>query len=139
MFVNVTNVEQSAQWYQRVLGMRRVDYGQGADHSRTAMLFGEQRVNLRSVAVSTQEWFTADHDAAGRDDLCFLSPLAFQRQMRLLEARQLLSTGGRSVSSVAFSVGYISPSQFSREYKGMFGTSPVADLTSPEAKTAVRR
>jgi AraC-like DNA-binding protein len=103
------------------------------------MLFGEQRVNLRSVAVSKQELFTADHDAAGSDDLCFLSPLAFQHQMRLLEARKLLSTGGRSVSSVAFSVGYISPSQFSREYKGMFGTSPVADLTSPEAKTAVRR
>ncbi|WP_448780693.1 AraC family transcriptional regulator N-terminal domain-containing protein [Agrobacterium sp. CG674] len=67
------------------------------------------------------------------------SPLVFQRQMRLLEARQLLSTGGISVSSVAFSVGYVSPSQFSREYKSMFGTPPVSDLTSSEIRAAVRR
>lgn len=56
------------------------------------------------------------------------SPLAFQRQMRLLEARQLLATGGVSVSRVAYSVGYVSPSQFSREYKGMFGVPPARDL-----------
>lgn len=67
------------------------------------------------------------------------SPLAFQRQMRLLEARQLLSAGGASVSSVAFSVGYVSPSQFSREYKSLFGTPPVSDLTSSEIRAAVRR
>lgn len=56
------------------------------------------------------------------------SPLAFQRQMRLLRARQLLAAGGISVSKVAFSVGYVSPSQFSREYKSMFGTPPANDL-----------
>ncbi|NLR98079.1 AraC family transcriptional regulator [Rhizobium sp. P38BS-XIX] len=56
------------------------------------------------------------------------SPLAFQRQMRLLEARQLLAAGGLSVAKVAFSVGYVSPSQFSREYKSMFGTPPANDL-----------
>lgn len=56
------------------------------------------------------------------------SPLAFQRRMRLLEARKLLSAGGANVSSVAYDVGYQSASQFSREYKGVFGTSPVADL-----------
>lgn len=55
------------------------------------------------------------------------SPLAFQRQMRLLEARQLLVSGGLSVSKVAFTVGYVSPSQFSREYKSMFGTPPAED------------
>lgn len=61
------------------------------------------------------------------------SPLAFQRQMRLLEARQLLATGGVSVSRVALSVGYISPSQFSREYKGMFGVPPANDLKRSKA------
>ncbi|UHS59964.1 VOC family protein [Agrobacterium vaccinii] len=73
LVVNVTDAERSAQWYQRVLGMRRLDYGQDPDHPRTAMLFGHQRINLRPIAVSKQEWFTADHDAAGSDDLCFLT------------------------------------------------------------------
>ncbi|MEP7456545.1 AraC family transcriptional regulator [Phyllobacterium sp. SB3] len=56
------------------------------------------------------------------------SPLAFQRHMRLLEARKLLSAGNTNVSRVAYDVGYASPSQFSREYKSRFGTAPVADL-----------
>ncbi|SFA73183.1 AraC-type DNA-binding protein [Rhizobium sp. NFR07] len=56
------------------------------------------------------------------------SPLAFQRHMRLLEARKLLSAGSTNVSRVAYEVGYASPSQFSREYKSMFGSAPVVDL-----------
>lgn len=56
------------------------------------------------------------------------SPLAFQRQMRLQAARKLLAGGGANVTRVAYEVGYFSPSQFSREYKSMFGSSPVADL-----------
>jgi AraC-like DNA-binding protein len=55
------------------------------------------------------------------------SPLALQRQIRLLEARKLLTAGKGSISKVAFDVGYLSPSQFSREYKTMFGNAPVAD------------
>ncbi|PYE41368.1 AraC-like DNA-binding protein [Rhizobium sp. PP-F2F-G20b] len=56
------------------------------------------------------------------------SPLAFQRHIRLLEARKLLTAGNTNVSSVAYEVGYASPSQFSREYKAMFDTAPVSDL-----------
>lgn len=56
------------------------------------------------------------------------SPLAFQRQMRLLEARKLLAAGGMAVERVAYEIGYQSPSQFSREYKSMFGNAPLADL-----------
>lgn len=56
------------------------------------------------------------------------SPLAFQRHMRLLEARKLLAAGSTNVARVAFEVGYQSPSQFSREYKSMFGSSPITDL-----------
>lgn len=56
------------------------------------------------------------------------SPIAFQRHVRLLEARKLLMSGGANVSSAAFAVGYLSTSQFSREYKRMFGASPVSDL-----------
>jgi AraC-like DNA-binding protein len=56
------------------------------------------------------------------------SPLALQRKMRLLEARKLLGRHDASVTAVGFEVGYLSPSQFSREYKSMFGVPPRADL-----------
>jgi len=56
------------------------------------------------------------------------SPLAFQKQMRLQEARlRLLTESGTSVASVAFAVGYESPSQFSREYARQFGIPPGKD------------
>ncbi|MBN9416454.1 hypothetical protein ABS71_01960 [bacterium SCN 62-11] len=56
-----------------------------------------------------------------------LSPLVYQQQIRLLEARRLLVTGVSNVTEVAFAVGYASSSQFSREYKRMFGTPPLDD------------
>ncbi|KAK0360570.1 hypothetical protein LTR94_026789 [Friedmanniomyces endolithicus] len=64
------------------------------------------------------------------------SPLAFQRQMRLLEARRLLASGGVSVSKVAFEAGYVSPSQFSREYKSLFGEPPAATRSRATAGLA---
>ncbi|MGF7146462.1 AraC-like DNA-binding protein [Sphingomonas zeicaulis] len=67
------------------------------------------------------------------------SPLAFQRHMRLLEARRLLAAGTANVERVAYAVGYQSPSQFSREYKAMFGNAPVADLQRGGVVKAVVR
>lgn len=56
-----------------------------------------------------------------------LSPVQYQKRIRLLQARKLLVTGGRNVASAAFDVGYESPSQFSREYARAFGLSPARD------------
>lgn len=56
------------------------------------------------------------------------TPLQFQKDLRLLEARRLLMAGSHNVSSAAFSVGYESPTQFSREYARKFGTPPRADM-----------
>jgi AraC-like DNA-binding protein len=64
------------------------------------------------------------------------SPLAFQRQVRLLAARRRLSAGGISISQVAYAAGYASPSQFSREYKYLFGVAPSADLARGEQHPA---
>jgi len=50
--------------------------------------------------------------------------LQYLKELRLLEARQLLKTGGASVTTAAFDVGYESPSQFSREYARKFGVVP---------------
>ena len=57
-----------------------------------------------------------------------LAPLQFQKQLRLQEARRLLMTGEVDAGSAAFRVGYESPSQFSREYRRMFGAPPIRDL-----------
>lgn len=56
-----------------------------------------------------------------------MSPLQYQKQVRLLEARKLLMSGGVEAASVAYEVGYESPSQFSREYRRLFGASPIQD------------
>lgn len=53
-----------------------------------------------------------------------LSPVQFQKQMRLLEAQRLLVTEGVNAEDAAYRVGYQSASQFSREYTRMFGASP---------------
>ncbi len=60
------------------------------------------------------------------------SPLAYQRYLRLLEARRLLLSGTAAVTTTAFTVGYASPSQFSREYKRMFGECPMRDVKPRE-------
>lgn len=56
-----------------------------------------------------------------------LSPLQFQKQLRLIEARRLMTSEGASASSAAFSVGYESVQQFTREYRRMFGLPPGKD------------
>jgi AraC-like DNA-binding protein len=55
------------------------------------------------------------------------TPLQYQKDLRLLEARRRLASGGISVSGAAFAVGYESPTQFSREYARRFGTPPSAE------------
>jgi AraC-like DNA-binding protein len=56
-----------------------------------------------------------------------MSPLQYQKHVRLQEARRLLIAEGQDAATAAFHVGYASPSQFSREYVRAFGTSPRAD------------
>lgn len=57
-----------------------------------------------------------------------MSPIQFQKQMRLQEARRLLLAESTDAADVAFRVGYESPSQFSREYSRMFGSPPREDI-----------
>ena len=74
LVANVTNVEVSAEWYQRVLGMGRKDLDPGhGRQKRISLLFGNQKINLRPVAADKQERVTADHEEAGSEDLCFLT------------------------------------------------------------------
>ncbi|HOV05276.1 MAG TPA: AraC family transcriptional regulator [Kaistiaceae bacterium] len=55
------------------------------------------------------------------------TPLQYQKQLRLMEARRLIVDTGSPVSNAAFAVGYESPNQFSRDYARRFGTAPRDD------------
>jgi AraC-like DNA-binding protein len=57
-----------------------------------------------------------------------MSPIQFQKQLRLQEARHLLLTEAADAADVTFRVGYESPSQFSREYSRLFGLPPKEDI-----------
>ena len=57
-----------------------------------------------------------------------LSPLQFQKQLRLIEARRLMLSEGMNASSAAYAVGYESVPQFNREYARMFGLPPVRSM-----------
>jgi AraC-like DNA-binding protein len=68
--------------------------------------------------------------------LTSMTPLQYQKQLRLLEARRLMASGEVNVSHAAFEVGYESPSQFSREYARMFGSPPKRDATELKSLAA---
>ena len=74
LVINVADVQRSAAWYHRILGMeiKVFDPGQGKA-PRTSLTFGQQKINLRPLGTDKVEWFTADHETAGSDDLCFLT------------------------------------------------------------------
>jgi AraC-type DNA-binding domain-containing proteins len=67
-------------------------------------------------------------------EITTMSPLQFQKQLRLQEARQLMLSTDIDVADAAFRVGYESPSQFSREYSRMFGCSPREDIKRLRAR-----
>jgi catechol 2,3-dioxygenase-like lactoylglutathione lyase family enzyme len=88
LVVQVSDLETSAKWYGRVLGMTREDVPPAPGKPpRTAMRFGRQKINLRPIATSKEDWFTADHEAAGSEDLCFLTDATPDEVVRHLRAQ----------------------------------------------------
>jgi AraC-like DNA-binding protein len=68
--------------------------------------------------------------------LTSLSPLQYQKQLRLQQARRLMLAEGLDAAAAAHQVGYESPSQFSREYRRLFGTPPRSDMAQWRAPLA---
>lgn len=83
--LNVRDVEASAAWYAKVLGMQREDFASRTG-TRVAMRFGRQKINLRPIDADTAAWFTGEHPAAGSDDLCFISSQTPDQVVAHLEA-----------------------------------------------------
>lgn len=70
LVITCRDVEISASWYQRVLGMEREEFG---PHRRTSLRFGGQKINLRPISATQEGWFTgAAGGVPGTDDLCFV-------------------------------------------------------------------
>ena len=102
------------------------------------------------------DWLKLNYDAALRVDelaarvqmsaatfhhhfrqLTAMSPLQYQKWLRLNEARRLMLNEHLDVSSAAFKVGYESPSQFSREYRRLFGVPPKRDIAALRGNAAI--
>jgi catechol 2,3-dioxygenase-like lactoylglutathione lyase family enzyme len=84
LVITCRDVEISASWYQRVLGMDREEFG---PHRRTSLRFGGQKINLRPVTASQEEWFTgAAGGVPGTDDLCFVVTMKAEQVAEYLKA-----------------------------------------------------
>jgi catechol 2,3-dioxygenase-like lactoylglutathione lyase family enzyme len=73
--LNCNDVDATAAWYERVLGMTRANFGPS---NRIALSFGNQKINLRPVGALADdpEWVTGIVEAAGSEDLCFITEAA---------------------------------------------------------------
>jgi AraC-like DNA-binding protein len=112
-------------------GMLRSLIRHDSNASAIARAIGHIRDDIRSpIAVpdlARQVGMSASSFHKHFKAITSTTPLQYQKEIRLLEARRLLTTGGAKVTAVAFDVGYESPSQFSREYARKFGVSPSRD------------
>src|SRR6201994_2937626 len=87
LVINVADVARSAEWYRKVLGMEIMVSEPGPGRpKRTSLMFGNQKINVRPLDADKAEWFTADHEAAGSDDLCFLTSSTPQQVVTHLNA-----------------------------------------------------
>jgi AraC-like DNA-binding protein len=131
------------------------------------LLVGDQGARLRQIASAGSpshqiaraiDWLKANYTRPLRIDelagqarmstsafhhhfrsMTALSPLQYQKQLRLREARRLMLSEQLDAATAAFQVGYESPSQFSREYNRTFGAPPLRDVvklrqSAPEAR-----
>lgn len=109
---NLGTAEGNAQRLARAVAIIRSDYAQPLRVERLAEAAG--------MSPSTfHQHFRA---------VTTLSPLQFQKQLRLIEARRMMLSEGTSASTAAYAVGYESVPQFTREYGRMFGAPPVRDI-----------
>lgn len=86
-----------------------------------------QQLRIAEVANAARMSVSSLHHHFKR--ITGLTPLQFHKQLRLQEARQMMIAEGINAGSAGFAVGYDSPSQFSREYRRLFGAPPRADVS----------
>jgi AraC-like DNA-binding protein len=110
--------DSQAQRIARAIEVIRSDY---------ASVFSVER--LASVAGMSQSTFHHHFRA-----VTSLTPLQFQKQFRLIEARRLMLADGANPSNAAYAVGYESVPQFTREYRRLFGLPPKREIVEARRK-----
>jgi catechol 2,3-dioxygenase-like lactoylglutathione lyase family enzyme len=112
--LNCKDVEATASWYERVLGMRRETFGPS---NRTAVCFGNQKINLRPIGALADDpdWVTGSVEAAGSEDLCFITR-ATPDEVRA----QLAGSGVEIISGPVTKIGALGPmtSHYCRDADG---------------------
>ncbi|MGO9381454.1 MAG: VOC family protein [Mycobacterium sp.] len=112
--LNCNDVEATASWYERVLGMSRETFGPS---DRTALRFGDQKINLRPVGALADDpdWVTGSVEAAGSEDLCFITRCG-PGDVRA----QLASCGVEIISGPVTKIGALGPmtSHYCRDIDG---------------------
>ncbi len=93
-----------------------------------ALLSSRFSESLRIDALAREAGMSATSFHQRFKQLTAMSPLQYQKQLRLNEARRLMLAEGLDAATAAFRVGYESPSQFSREYGRRFGAPPGRDV-----------
>lgn len=87
------DVAGTALWYQRVLGMEREEFEAGHER-RTALKFGNQKINLRPIDADPKSWITSAVARAGSADLCFVTAIGPEEvQQRLRECDVAVELG----------------------------------------------
>ena len=87
----------------------------------------DQQLRVESIASELGMSVSGFHSHF--KEVTAMSPLQYQKRLRLQEARRLLLVGGLNSTDVAFRVGYSDSSHFNREYKGLFGLPPKQDIS----------
>ncbi len=114
MLRNLLRRDSHASRISRAIERIRRDY-------RVAMKTNELANEVGMSVSSFHEHFRA---------VTATTPLQYQKDLRLMEARRLIIEGDHTVSAAAYQVGYESPTQFSREYSRKFGAPPRADMAT---------
>lgn len=112
-------------WYLRQLGLRESNLSKISQTIKWLRDNYTKPIEIGEMASKSGMAINTFHRQFKR--ATGLSPIQFQKQIRLLEARNLIAFEGYAVASAAYQVGYQSPSQFNREYSRFFGSSPARD------------
>ncbi len=112
-------------WYLRQLGQRESNFSKISQTVKWLRDNYTRPIDIGEMAAKSGMAINTFHRQFKR--ATGLSPIQFQKQLRLLEARNLIAFEGYAVAGAAYQVGYQSPSQFNREYSRFFGSSPARD------------
>ena len=112
-------------WYLRQLGLRESNFFKITQTLKWLRDNYTRPIDVGEIASKSGMAINTFHRQFKR--ATGLSPIQFQKQLRLLEARNLMAFEGYAVVSAAYQVGNQSPSQFNREYSRFFGSSPARD------------